>query len=59
MNNPKLEATKMTFEINFNFRTKTWNVWKITRNLAGETISAEVVKRFKSKRAAENWVAKQ
>lgn len=49
----------MAFEINFNFFTKTWNVWKITRNLAGETISAEVVKRFKSKRAAENWVAKQ
>ena len=49
----------MTFEINFNFFTKTWTVWQVTRNFSGETISAEVVKRFKSKRAAENWVAKQ
>lgn len=49
----------MKFEINFNFFTKMWVVWKITQNSAGETIAAEVVKRFKSKRAAENWVAKQ
>lgn len=49
----------MAFEINFNLFTKTWTVWKVTRNFAGETIAAEVVRRFKSKQAAENWVAKQ
>lgn len=49
----------MAFEINFNNLTQTWTVWKIIRNFTGETVSAEIVKRFKSKRAAENWVAKQ
>ncbi len=49
----------MKFEINFNSLAKMWVVWKISQNFAGETIGAEAVKRFKSKRAAENWVAKQ
>ena len=44
----------MKYDIHYNRITNMWVVWKITDN--GNT--QEVVKRFKTEKAAKNWIAK-
>ena len=47
----------MKYEISYNQALQIWEVWRGTTY--GDRYYSELVKRFKTRKGAENWVAKR